>query len=184
MILNRTLCFFFLFFFSAFFCPPPLFSESGKAAQREYSIKAGFIYNFTKFIQWPESSFSGEQDKFVIGILGEDPFEDALDLLERKKKTGGREIAIQRFSSLRGIKKCQVLFVSSSEKNYIEKITRKFADSPVLLLGDTPGFAEKGIGINFYTRQNKVRFEFNRKALERAGIKVSSQLLNLGRMVE
>lgn len=164
--------------------PPSAFPEKGSAADIEYAVKAGFIYSFTKFTQWPESAFTGGQDEFVIGVIGDDPFGNTLDALASQKKVHSRRVVIKRFTSLDEIAGCQILFISSSLDGSLEKILARVGNKPVLLVGDTEGFAEKGVDVNFFIQEKKVRFEFNLKALDRAGIKVSSQLLNLGKIIE
>lgn len=175
----------FIFLFTAsFLYTSPAFSGNEKAHEREYIVKAGFIYNFTKFIKWPEDALFQEQGKFLIGIWGDDPFGNILDTLAAKKKIQGHNLVIKRFSSLDEIETCHVLFVSSSEKNHLEEVLSKLSGSQVLIVGDTPGFAKRGVGINFYIKKNKVRIEFNKRALEKSGLKVSSQLLNVGRIIK
>ncbi|MFQ5786429.1 MAG: YfiR family protein [Thermodesulfobacteriota bacterium] len=173
-----------LLFTVSFFYTYPAFSKNKKAYERVYIVKAGFIYNFTKFIKWPEDAFLHEMDGFLIGVMGSDPFGNILDTLAAKKKVEGRKLVIKRFSSLDEIETCHILFVSSSEKDHLEEILSKLNGPPVLFVGDTPGYAERGVGINFYIQGNKVWIEFNKEALERAGLKISSQLLNVGRIIK
>lgn len=178
------LCAFLSLCLSSFCLPSSAFPEKSAAADMEYAVKAGFIYSFTKFTQWPESAFPGGQEEFVIGVIGDDPFGNTLDALAEQKKVQGRRVVIKRFSSLDEITGCQILFISSSQGGSLEKILARVGNKPVLLIGDTDGFAKKGVDVNFFIQEKKVRFEFNLKALDRAGIKVSSQLLNLGKIIE
>ena len=173
-----------LLFTASFFYATPAFSEDKAAYEREYIVKAGFIYNFTKFIKWPEDTFLYEEDEFLIGVIGSDPFGDILDTFAAKKTVKGRKLVIKRFSSIDEAKICHVLFVSSSEKDYLEDILSRLGGPSILFVGDTPGFAEQGVGINFYIQKNKVRIEFNKEALEKSGLKISSQLLNVGRVIK
>lgn len=175
---------FILLFTASFFYTSPAFSGNEKAYEREYIVKAGFIYNFTKFIKWPEEALHSEDSEFFIGVMGSDPFGNILDTIAAKKKIQGRNLVIKRFSSLDEIETCHILFVSSSEKDHLEEVLSKLRGSQVLIVGDTPGFAKRGVGINFYIKKNKVRIEFNKRALEKSGLKVSSQLLNIGRIIK
>lgn len=175
---------FILLFTASFFYTSPAFSGSEKAYEREYIVKASFIYNFTKFIKWPEEALHSESSEFLIGVWGDDPFGNILDTLAAKKKIQGHNLVIKRFSSLDEIETCHVLFVCSSEKNHLEEVLSKLRGFPVLIVGDTPGFAKRGVGINFYIKKNKVRIEFNKRVLEKSGLKVSSQLLNVGRIIK
>lgn len=152
---------------------------------REYTIKAAYLYNFARYVRWPAGTFRNEQDPFVIGVLGTDPLGNDLDRIARTKKIDGRRIVIRRFDSLDKYSPCHVLFVPRSvePKRQIEAIGR-LRKSPVLLVGETPGFAERGGTINFFIRQNKVRFEINQKAAKRGGLKISAKLLNLAKLVK
>lgn len=155
-------------------------SHPNESRETEYAVKAGFIYNFTRFIKWPEKVFSKEPKEWIIGVLGDSPIKDSLATLASRKKGKGEKIIIKGFSSLEEINKCHILFISHGEKRRIESIVAKVKNSPVLLIGDSPGFEKKGIGINLVIRENKVRFQINKDALERAGLRASSSLLNLG----
>ncbi len=163
--------------------PSAAFTDPGKGPQMEYAIKASFIYNFTRFIQWPQNSFFSANDEFVIGIVGDNPFGKNLDLLAAKKKIQGRKVIVKYFPTPDKIRKSHLLFITSIKKNKTKEIVNTFKTKKVLLISDTPGFAELGVAINFHIRKQKVRFEINRKALEKAGLKASSQLLNLGKIV-
>ena len=115
--------------------------------------------------------------------MGEDPFGNILDRLAKKLKKKNRPLVVTPQVSIVDMPQCHVLFVSQSEKSNVNQILLRAREYPVLVIGDTPGFAEKGISINFYLEKNKIRFEINREALKRAGLVVSSELLNLARIV-
>lgn len=151
---------------------------------REYVLKAGYIYNFTKFIKWPKGATRAiENGGLKFCLAGEDPFGKILDRFSEKLKKKNKILVITAPVSYEEMPQCHILFVSSSEKSNVRKIIRRVSKHPVLVIGDTPGFAKKGVGINFFLQQNKIRFEINRQALERAGLTVSSELLNLARIV-
>lgn len=173
-----------LILLSPFSTASTAFPETSDHVKIEYAVKVAFIYNFTKFTQWPEKAFQKGQEEFVIGVLGEDPFENSLDLLASQKKAQGRKIVIRHFSSPDEIAECHILFISPSQGGNLDKILSKGGGKPVLMIGDSKGFAEKGVAVNFFIQDEKVRFEFNLKALEKSGIKVSSQLLHLGKIIE
>jgi hypothetical protein len=173
----------FLIFFIAFTLDLMVFHITDIHAQDqkpgEYQVKAAFLYNIAKFVQW-----SGmEADEFLtLGILGEDPFSGTLDGLEGKV-VQGKKLLIQRFRSYRELRKIHMLFISPKEKENLSQILQAVKGSEVLLVGDTEGFAQKGVCINFYLEQQKVRFEINVDAARRAGLKISSNLLKLAKIV-
>ena len=153
----------------------------------EYLIKAGFIYNFAKLVEWPTSAFAQQDSPIVIGILGDDPFGGTLDRIVADKKINGRGFAIRRLrwsKDLKDLRDCNILFVSSSEKEHIDSVVDAMKWLPVLTIGDTAGFAKRGGIVNFTLEDNKVRFEVNVEAAKRADLTISSRLLTLARIVQ
>lgn len=165
-------------------CCPVFHLAAGPAlaqAVQEYEIKAAFIYNFAKFVEWPRED-AGNTGPITIAVVGKDPFGEALDLL-KEKTIGTRKIEVKRFTRVDDIAKCHILFVSASENHrlsHILKITEKWH---ALTVGDVTGFARSGGIINFTVIGDKVRFEINVDAAHRAGLKISSQLLKLATIV-
>jgi len=152
----------------------------------EYLIKAGFIYNFAKLVEWPTTAFPQPDSPIVIGILGDDPFGGTLDRIVTDKKINGRGFTVKRLKwgkDLKDIKDCNILFVSSSEKEHLDSVVDAMKWLPVLTIGDAPGFARRGGIINFTLEDNKVRFEVNVEAAKHADLTISSRLLTLARIV-
>jgi hypothetical protein len=147
----------------------------------EYQVKAAFLYNFAKFVEWPAGT--GVDAPLVIGVLGKDPFGSQIDRAVEGKTVNGRRLMIKRFSSLEAYEYCHILFVSSSEKNNLAHIIAAVRNSSVLTVSETERFAHIGGIINFVTIENRIRFEINQAAAERAGLKISSKLLSLARVV-
>jgi YfiR/HmsC-like len=153
----------------------------------EYLIKAGFIYNFAKLVEWPTSSFAQPDSPIVIGILGEDPFGTTLDRIVADKKINGRGFAVKRLKwskDFKDLKDCNILFVSASEKEHIDSVVDAMKWLPILTIGDAPGFARRGGIMNFTLEDNKVRFEVNVEAAKHADLTISSRLLTLARIVQ
>jgi hypothetical protein len=153
----------------------------------EYLIKAGFIYNFAKLVEWPTISFAQPDSPIVIGILGEDPFGATLDKIVADKKINGRGLAVKRLKwsrDLKDLKDCNILFVSTSEKEHIESVIDAMKGLPILTIGDAPGFAKRGGVMNFVLEDNKVRFEVNVEAAKHADLTISSRLLTLAKIVQ
>lgn len=152
----------------------------------EYLIKAGFIYNFAKFIQWPESAFAHPNSPIVIGILGTDPFGSVIDRIVADKKIGGRGFVVRRLTWAKDsadLKNCAIVFVSSSEHKNLHDILLALKALPILTIGDTPGFAQKGGMIGFTVEDNRIRFEINVEAARLAQLVISSRLLTLATIV-
>jgi hypothetical protein len=153
----------------------------------EYLIKAGFIYNFAKLVEWPTTAFAQPDSPIVIGILGNDPFGATLDRIVADKKIDGRGFAVKRVKwskDLRELKDCNILFVSSSEKEHVDSVVDGMKGLPILTIGDAPGFAKRGGIINFTLEDNKVRFEVNVEAAKHADLSISSRLLTLAKIVQ
>lgn len=150
------------------------------AVASEYEVKAAFIYNFTRFVQWPQARASGPLD---ICVMGEDPFGSAIDAAVAGKSVGERAINVARVEAIEEAKACEVLFISSSQEGELEDILETLADAPVLTVGDMDDFAERGGMINLTKEGNHVRFEINVDALEDAGLRASSRLLRLATIV-
>lgn len=150
----------------------------------ENLIEAGFIYNFAKLMEWPAATFPQTSSPITIGILGEtDPFRGTLDQVLRGKQVNGRDFVVKHLKWKDDLKGCNILFVSSSEKAHFDDLLHVIHGLPILTIGDTPGFAERGGVINFVVEGNRVRFEINVDAAKQANITISSRLLALARIV-
>lgn len=145
----------------------------------EYELKAAFIARFIDFIEWPQGSSPDPQFRFCV--YGQDPFGAALDELARLTLMNNKPVKIIRTRSRRQIQACDLLFISSTEKRSVPALLRKLNDVPVLTIGDTEGFSEMGVIINFFIEKDNQRFEINHQAAIQQGIKISSKLLKLSR---
>ncbi len=175
------------------------YPDSQSAQYKEYEIKAAFIYNFLKFVDWPEEKMAGGGNQIVVGIIGEDPFGAATDIF-KDKKVEERNVVIKRFEGIEQLKKtaekgkpanekpealktCHLLFICPSEQKQAREIIDIVGKDGVLTVGDTSGFIESGGVINFMLEENKIRFDINLTAAEKAGLKIRSQLLRLAKKV-
>jgi uncharacterized protein DUF4154 len=149
----------------------------------EYELKAVFLYNFAKFVEWPTSASAGTHD-IVLGIIGTDPFGEILDQTISGKTVNGRWLVIRRFRRAEDAKDCQIVFISSSEKKRLDSILESLQGAHVLTVGETPGFAQQGGIINFVLEDNRIHFEINVEAADRANLKISSKLLSLAKIVK
>ena len=145
----------------------------------EYQIKAAFLFNFAKFVEWPPEAFADANSPLVIGVLGENPFGDDLERTIRGKTINNRPLVIKEFRSPAEATNCHILFISTSEKQRLPEILKSLHGTSVLTVGETDRFTETGGMINFVTEGNKIRFQINVEAAKSAGLKVSSKLLSL-----
>jgi YfiR/HmsC-like len=154
------------------------------SSSSEYLIKAGFIYNFAKLVDWPTSAFPQPDSPIVIGILGADPFGSILDKVFAGKKVNDHGFVIKRIKSASDAKDCHILFVSSSETARISDAIRLTKSMPILTISEIPGFANRGGIINLTLQDSKVRFEVNVDAARAADLNISSRLLALAKIVQ
>jgi uncharacterized protein DUF4154 len=160
---------------------------SGAPAQSppptEYQVKAAFLYNFAKFVEWPAGNFPNESAPLKICVFGQDPFGEGLREVTHEKIVNGRKIEVSGVTDLRQAKSCHILFIASSEKTQVKQILAGLYGTSVLTVGDSKGFVEQGGMINFVLENERVQFEVNRKTAEQAGLKISSKLLSVAKSV-
>jgi uncharacterized protein DUF4154 len=149
----------------------------------EYTVKAAFLYNFAKFVEWPAGAFSGPTSPIVIWVLGEDPFGDALGSL-KGKTANGRPIVVRYAANLGELERCHLLFVSASEKANLPKILQTTKGWGILTVGDMNGFAQDGGIINLVNEEQQIRIEVNMEAAQLSRLKISSKLLALAKIVK
>jgi hypothetical protein len=149
----------------------------------EYQVKAAFLYNFAKFVEWPPDPSRALNDPMTICIVGQDPFGTVLDEAVQGKTVSGHRLAIRRSKPGQSWRGCQIAFISSSEGKDLPSVLESLTRSGVLTVGETERFAQLGGMINFVIEQDRVHFEVNVEAAERAGLKISSKLLSLAKIV-
>lgn len=171
----------FCLFLMLSFLGPPLFAQT--SVSREYQIKALFLFNFAQFVQWPPDAFTGADEPFRIGILGDDPFDDFLDQTVQGEKVGGHPLVVRRYASVADVKNCQILFVSRSESGQMEAVLAGLKDKNILTVGDAEGFLKSGGIIRFVTEENKIHFRINVEAAKRLNLVISSKVLRLAEIV-
>jgi hypothetical protein len=140
----------------------------------EYEVKAAFLFNFLKFVEWPAVT---NEASWVIGVLGPDPLGEALDNTVRGKVVNGRPVEVRRYTKPGDVKGCHILFIGRLETEQVGTPARP----GLLTVGEAPGFLKAGGIINFYLEDNRVHFEISAPAAHSAGLHVSPQLLRLGK---
>ncbi len=143
----------------------------------EYEVKAAFLYNFTKFVEWPAQSNS----PFAICIYGDDPFGPTIDQLVRGKSVGGRFIIIRRLKEPIEARQCQIAFVTRSEEAKAQKLVEAVQGTPVLTVGERSKFGKLGGMIFLVMQDNHVSVGVNVPAAEKAGLKLSAKLMSVAK---
>jgi hypothetical protein len=179
--MNRSMLLIAVLIFSLASPAPMAWSQS--SGTTGYEVKTAFLFNFAKFIDWPPNSFAGPQSPFTICVLGQNPFGNILDDTLQGKKIGDRPLAVRQLRDKTEARQCQVVFISSSESARLAEIIGSLSGANVLLVGEMNGFAALGGTIEFTIDDNHVGFTINTDAVGRSGLKFSSKLLALAKIV-
>ena len=161
---------------------PRIAAEQGSAG--EYELKAAMLYNLTRFVEWPPSTYPDPQAPMRLCILGRDPFGGSLASIIFKQALNGRPVLIRHSQNDKEIRACHLLYISSSERKTTLQIFATLKGSSVLTVGEMKEFATHGGVIQFSLEEQQVRFDINLDAASRAGLKISSRLLLLARIVK
>jgi hypothetical protein len=162
-------------------CSAMMAAQSGELT--EYQVKAAFLFNFTKFVEWPGTAFADPRSPIVLGVLGDDPFGGSLSLIVDGQLVRGRGITIRKYRFGDDVRRCHVLFVSASEQARIAQILSALQGTSVLTVSDIAGFAEGGGVVQFFMEEDRVRFVVNAEASSRANLRVSAKLLALAHII-
>ncbi len=150
----------------------------------EYEIKAAFLYNFIKFTEWPAPALGKQEEPFVIGVLGKDPFGAALDKIIEGETIHNKKIVARRFPRMdEAAVNSHVLFISSSEESSLSTILRLLDRQGVLTVSEIESFAQRGGVIQLKKENNKIVFEINVEVARRGGLTMNAQLLKLAKVV-
>ena len=148
----------------------------------EYDVKAAYLYNFGKFVKWPESATKGPN--FLICVIGEDPFRGALTATVTGEKVNGKPATVVHLDSSRGASDCNILFISRSERYRVRRELESIDAAGTLTVSDIPGFTDDGGMIEFVNQSGRIRFDINLAAAQQAGLNLSSELLKVASAVK
>jgi hypothetical protein len=159
-----------------------------ESIENEYVLKTVFFKGFSRFITWPKNSSITDKSKpFIIGIIGDNPFGKIIRnvYVEHNRKIKDKSVEVRYIPGARldKIPGCHILFISSSCENIISGILAVTRNKSILTIGDTEGYAEKGVLINFFIAEKKIRFEINESVFHKASLKVDSLLLREAKIV-
>ena len=163
----------------------PALAQGGSAPKfSEYEVKAAYLFSFMQFVEWPASASTNADAPILIGVLGEDPFGSSLDETIKGETIDGRPLAIKRKRQIADLKDCHLVFVSRSEKARLREILGALQGCSALTVSDVEQFCRNGGMIGLINERGRIRFEINQQAAERSNLKISSELLRLGRLTE
>jgi hypothetical protein len=160
-------------------------SASAQSARApEYEVKAAFLYNFAKFVEWPANAFAHASAPLRICVLGRDPFGRSLTSITQGKSISGRPLVSKQVQAPAETRSCHILFLSRSDSESLKQTLDAIGDLPVLTVGESDDFLKLGGMINFVLEEDRVRFEINLRASESHRLKLSSKLLAVARVVK
>lgn len=154
----------------------------GQDSTVEYQVKAAYLYNFAKFVDWPPTAFLRPDDPFTICLAG-DPFGGALDKVIQGEVLNGRKLTIRRIAATDSTAGCQIVYVDPFQDRRYEETNAVPLNSPILTVGETEDFINNGGMIRFIKSGHRIQFQINADAVSRASLKVSSRLLRLAEIV-
>lgn len=153
------------------------------APEKEYQVKAAFLFNFAQFVHWPDSLFRDKGSPLVLGILGEDPFESYLDEVVRGEKVNGHPIKVARYRSVDQVKDCHILYIGASEERRSADVLAALGRKQILTVGESDLFPRRGGMVSMVNRQGRIRLSVNLQAIQASDLGVSSKLLQLAEIV-
>lgn len=154
------------------------------AEYREYQVKAVWMLNFIRFVDWPENAFASKDSPCIIGVLGKDPFGEELVMALAKKEIRGRRFLLRRIQRENDATGCHVLFIPASEHRAWREMQPRMAAQPILVIGETDGFLEQGGIINFMIQDASISFEIDLHGAQKAGLKFDANLLKIAARVK
>jgi hypothetical protein len=156
-------------------------NQTAQAQISESDVKAAFIERFTRFVEWPEEF---EDSTFKIAVIGKNPFNNSLEDLFNNIKVKNQNAEIIYTNNISELTNVNLIFISGTEKKRVAEILSAIGEKPILIISDTEGFCQLGTSINMYIDGNNIRYEINKEALEKTGLKVSSRLLASAKIVK
>jgi len=159
-----------------------LADAAAAASTAEYDVKAAYLYNFAKFIEWPAESFPSPDAPFSICVLGRDPFGPVLDDVARGERIHGRPLVVRRLKGWDDAEECQILFVSTSVQEDFNQLLGGHTFRRTLTVGEVPQFLEAGGHIGFFLEGASVRFAVNADSVARTDLQISSKLMRVARV--
>lgn len=150
------------------------------SAQSSEKYQALFIYNFTRYIEWPSNSSS----EFVVGVVGKSTVYNELMTIAEGRKVGSQTVKVKKFASAAEVSNCQILFVSSDVSSQVPALSQSLASNNTLIITNRMGLINKGASINFVLEEGKQKFQMSKSNLQKTGLKVNAQLVDMALLVD
>ncbi len=156
-----------------------LYAQAQQPKANEFQVKAAYLYNFGRFVEWPDQNSPDKNEVFEICVLGVDPFGPALDATVARETIEGKSVATKRISKPQDVDSCRIVFISSSEEGHLKEVLAALDKASVLTVSDIPRFSERGGMIGFILDGDRVRFDVNLASAQDARLTLSSELLKV-----
>lgn len=153
-------------------------------APKEYQVKAAFLFNFTRFVEWPADVFDAPDSPFVLGVVGKNPFGTYLEEIIKGESINGHPLELRYFKTSADITGCHILYIAQENKEEMKQAVTQAAALSALTVSDNSTFTRQGGMIRFVTEDNKTRIRINLSAVRAEGLTISSKLLKLAEIVE
>ena len=168
----------------SFFLLVPLSPQASQGLSSEYRLKAAFIYKIVNFVDWPLDAFSDDLSPLTITVIGQSPFFEGLESL-KQNKLKNRKLILRKSQIIdKQTQSSQIIVVGASQEYRLEKILDSLTNSHALIVGEKQGFCQKGGILNLILEKGKIRFEINHKKAKKFGLKVSSRVLRMAKIIE
>jgi hypothetical protein len=160
-----------------------LLAPSHAATPSEYQVKAVFLYNFSRFVEWPESAFPAPGKPFVVGVFGHDPFGGELEAVMRGETVRGHPLEVRRVASLAEAERCQILFIHRSEEDRLNEVVAALSSQATLTVTDAAGAARRGVMVRLVSVEGRIRLRIDLDSARAAQLTISSGLLRSAEIV-
>jgi hypothetical protein len=151
---------------------------------KEYQLKAVFLWRLAQFVDWPTNAFEETQSPLVIGVLGANPFGDALETVVRGETAHGRKLVVIYYRRVEQVKACHILFICESESRRVKQILTSLAGRSILTVSDIDDFTRRHDGmIRFLMEENKIKLRIDPDAAADAGLVLDARLLRMAEIV-
>jgi hypothetical protein len=157
----------------------PMACAAAEGSFSEYQVKALFLVNFAKYVEWPATAFADTNAPVIIGVVGEKNIGPHLEKAIEGKNVCGRAIQFLAIEKEEDLAKCHILFISVSEKKHLSELLAKVNEMPVLTVGEAEPFISQGGIINFTKKEGKIRLQIDLGAARKAKLQLSSKLLSV-----
>lgn len=157
---------------------------SGAAVGIEYAVRAAFLFNFARYVKWPETAFQDRDAPLIVAVLGKNPFDSILDDAFKGKLIGARPLVVKYFENAFALKACHLLYVPQTEVMQLDSIHEACKERAVLVVSETIAAATHGAHVGFYFDETKLRFAINETAAKAVKLQISSELMKLAKPVK